>query len=156
MREKQRKTIKDYGKNEECIMKKILLSILIITGIFFSYSELWGADWRPYAISGEGLFYYDAEGITRPSKNIVRVWAKIVFTEESVKNIVNKFGVEFSNLKESRDLLEINCKDKTIRILSFTYFATDGKVIFSNEFGEKPSYIAPETINEFLYKEVCK
>ncbi len=44
------------------------------------------------------LGYYDAQSITRPSKNIVRVWVKWDYTEKGVIENVKRLGKKYENL----------------------------------------------------------
>jgi len=113
-------------------------------------------------------YFYDAESITRPSKDIVRVWSKLAFTEEGVKQWVKEFKKElldqkkgwpkkFEKLDNMLTLFEYNCPDRTFRILTIDYYSKDGLVIESFNY-DKPNlmFIRPETVENILYKAVCK
>jgi hypothetical protein len=115
-----------------------------------------GADWKLYNSDEECLGYYDAQSITRPSKNIVRFWTKSVWTEKGVSSWVKDSGKKYENLSHTIYLQEINCAEKKIRRLSVTQYGHKGSVI---DIIDSPSFwifIPPESMMEILYKEVCK
>ena len=71
--------------------------VLMATLLFTVFSVLvhmqgWGADWKVYATSYKGAFYYDGEDITRPSKSVVRVLTKTVYTEKGVSDCSRSEG----------------------------------------------------------------
>ena len=44
-------------------------------------------DWKFYWFDENFLAYYDAQSITRPSKNIVRMWVKLNYNEKGVMDV---------------------------------------------------------------------
>ena len=93
--------------------------VLVIGLVIFTYAEVWGADLKLYGL-GDGIIrYYDEEGITHPSKNIIRIWVKKVYTERGVINMVRKHGSSFENLSQTIGLEEINYSDRKRPNLSF-------------------------------------
>ena len=139
-------------------MKSLLgkLGVILIGLAIFGYGEVWGADWKLYFVHEIILNYYDAQSITRPSKNIVRVWTRSNYTEKGVIDIVGRLGKKYENLSDSTTLWEINCLEKKCRFLSIAYHNNKGEPI---SFFGSPSewdFIIPETMAEILYKEICK
>jgi hypothetical protein len=135
----------------------VKLGVILIGFFIFGYAEVWGADWKPYGRSDDYLGYYDAQRITRPSKNIVRVWLRWDWTEKSVLRFVGKFGREYENLSHSIMLNEINCAEKKIRTMSSHSYDNKGGAIDSlSDPSSKWDFIVTETMGEKLYKEVCK
>ena len=61
--------------------------LTIIRLITLGYVEVWGADWKVFFIATKGKCLYDAEGVSRPSRDMVRVWIKM---GEEVKAIKSK------------------------------------------------------------------
>ena len=54
-------------------------------------------------------------------------------------------------------LKEINCVDKTTRLLSEIEYSKDGKTIFSRtDKGSEWYLIIPDTVDDALHKEICK
>ncbi|MBI5967411.1 MAG: hypothetical protein HY882_06105 [Deltaproteobacteria bacterium] len=120
------------------------------------YVESWGADWKAYGETGFGVSSYDTENITHPSKNIVRVWTKTVYSRNGTIRLVIKHGSRYENLSHSVRLWEINCVDKTYRFLSLQNYSQDGVVLFSEEVKKEWDFIVPDSMDENLYKEVCQ
>jgi hypothetical protein len=134
--------------------------ILFIIGIaLFDCAEVWGADWK--FISSTDLYecFYDAENMTRSSKNIVGVWTKLVYTERGITGIVKEFGKHYENLSYSLELWEIDCAKKKQRILSITEYSAEGNILYTNPTKSRPSAwksISRESVGESLYKIICK
>jgi len=115
-----------------------------------------GADWKLYNSDEEYLGYYDAQSITRPSKNIVRFWTKSVWTEKGVLSWVKDSGKKYENLSHTIYLQEINCAEKKLRRLSESSYDNMGNVIYSFSSLSEWDFIIPDSTGEILYKEVCK
>jgi hypothetical protein len=134
----------------------VKLGVIFIGLAIFGNAEVWGAEWKLFSANDEYWGYYDAQSITRPSKNIVRFWTKSVWTEKGVLSWVKDSGKKYENLSHTIYLQEINCAEKKIRRLSVTQYGHKGSVI---DIIDSPSYwifIPPESMIESLYKEVCK
>jgi hypothetical protein len=116
----------------------------------------YGADWKFYRFNDLAESYYDVQSITRPSKNVVRVWERMNFTEKGIMDEVESLGKTFKKLEYSVVLHEINCAEKTVRMLSSTDYDNKGRVIFSDSSPTKWLFIIPGSIGESLYKEICK
>ena len=135
---------------------KLRIAILAFGLIIISIGEVYGADWKLYGFGDDHLDYYDTQGITRPPKNIVRVWIRWDYTEKGVMDTVEKFWKKYENLDHLKYLREINCVEKMIRYLSATYYDNKGKVIHSLSSSPERHFIIPESMGENLYKEICK
>jgi len=132
--------------------------ILFIVGLsIFGYAEVWGQDWIYIGSTSRGEHFYDVESIAHPSKNIVRVKEKLVYTPSGIREMVRGFGEKYKNLGNKIDLLEINCSDRTYTLLASTHYSKDGQSIESFDFGKaERSFIILGTVEEALYKIVCK
>ncbi|MDI7260488.1 MAG: hypothetical protein QME90_11280 [Thermodesulfobacteriota bacterium] len=142
-------------------MKSLMCSfpvILVVFGlIFFVYSELWGADWKPYARNEHFYCYYDAENLTRSAENTIRVWTKNVYTNKGVNLILKNLGKEYKNLEYSVQLNEMNCIDKMINIASGIFYSKEGDIISKDDYPDSHwRFITPDSSEEILYKKVCK
>lgn len=135
---------------------KLRIAILVFVLSIISMGGVYGADWKFYGSCEIYWGYYDAQGIAHPSKNIVRVWQRWNFKEKGIMEWVGKLGKDFENLNYGISLLEINCVEKTCRVLSANYYDNKGKVILSNSSPDEWDFIVPESIGEGLYKEICK
>jgi len=143
-------------------MKSLFVKLgVIFIGLFiFGHAEVWGEDviiWKYYGGSEFILAYYELQSIIRPSKNVVRVWVKWDYKKKGVMDMVRRFGKEYENLAYSKNLNEINCVEKKIHFQSADFY--DNKEELIHSFSDQSSewaFIAPESMNESLYKEVCK
>jgi hypothetical protein len=148
------KNLKKEGNQMKSLSRK--LGVILIGLTIFGYGEVWGADWKLYDLDGQILRYYDTESITRPSKNIARVWVRLEYTDKGVIELVKKFGKHYENFKVIIALNEMNCSDKKIRNLSITHYSNEGKVILKASRKSEWEYIVPQSVAENLYKFVCK
>ena len=135
---------------------KLRIVILVFGLIIISMGDVYGADWKPYYFHEILSAYYDAQSITRPSKNIVRVWEKRNFTKKGVVDMMGRLGKEYKNLSHLINLQEINCIEKKARLLSGTWYDNKGGVIDSFSSPLEWDFIVPESMNEALYEEICK
>lgn len=116
----------------------------------------YGADWKFYSFNDLAESYYDVQSITRPSKNVVRVWERMNFTEKGIMDMVVRFGPSYKNLSFSMCLYEINCIEKKARILSLAHYDDKRDVIHTTSFQGEWTFIIPESVVENLYEEICK
>ena len=138
----------------------VKLGAILATGFtIFAYAEVWGADWKLYDSNNLRKSYYNANSITRPSKNIVRVWVRWNFTEKGVMDMVRSAGKKLEKLEYSISLNEINCEEKTHRFLSSIYYDNNGKMIYTIPSSKLPTEwlsIVPESNADNLCKTICK
>jgi len=135
------------------------VGVVLIGFIIFGYAEVWGADWKVYAELKDdiGAFYYDANSITHPSKNLVKVLTKTLFSKNAVTKRVKEFGNIYKNLSHTVFLREVDCEEKKDRVLELTSYTKDGKVLASTKFKEaKWMTINPSSVAEALCEAVCK
>ena len=123
---------------------------MITIGIF-SDKEINGEDWKFLRANFQGKFFYDAENITRTTGHNVGVWLKIVYSKE----FKEKEG--FGDLNQTVGLWEINCEERKICLLSTSHTSEGGGTSVPNVF-LPPEWmsIAPDTIMDSLYKELCE
>ena len=117
----------------------------------FSDTGVYGADWKFLKANAEGEFFYDAEKVTRSAANIVGVWLKIVYSEKF------KEQEDLTQLSQTIGLWEIDCKDKKRCLLSTSHISKGGETSAPQVF-LPPEWksIAPDTIIDSLYKELCE
>ena len=101
------------------------------------------------------FWYYDSKSITHPSENIVRVWAKCIYTEKGRKGLVSNMGARYRGTYYSKGYMELNCADKMAHALSIIFYSEEGDIITSLS-AEKWNFIPPKSANEKLYQEICK
>ncbi|PIV21213.1 MAG: hypothetical protein COS40_08545 [Deltaproteobacteria bacterium CG03_land_8_20_14_0_80_45_14] len=140
-------------------MKSLLgkLGVILIGLAIFGCAEVWGADWIYLETTFLGDFFYDVGNITRPSKNIVRVWNRIDYSEQGIIEMVMKFGKDCERVRFSFGLLEFNCASKTLRTISANFYSEEGIPLLSRtDYDTKWMPLVPDTMQELLYKKVCK
>ncbi len=134
------------------------LGVILIGLAIFTYTGVWGSDWKQWTRFGD---YYDVESITRPSKNIVRVWTKHVFPEEEVRKRM-KSGGKIAGDEDVLDcqlsLFEIDCAQRMARELSVSTYTMTGIYLgaYSDVYLKDWFLIEPESMAEVLLKAVCK
>jgi hypothetical protein len=108
--------------------------------------------------NGDIIFYK----IEHRIKNVVQVWGRRVFSDEGRKEFIkdridNGLTVEgMDKLEHFNILYEINCDEKTDRVLSVVTYDTDGKVVSSSVVETTWEYIVPNSIGDTFRKKVCK
>jgi hypothetical protein len=140
-------------------MKKIykfIINTVVIGFAIFGYAFAWGADWKLYIVEDKWHHYFDAENIMHPSKNIVRVWTKTVYSDKGRIWLLRDFGKNWENVYSAISLEEINCNDKKYRFLSQQYYSEDGGILFSAGERERWEYVIPESLSELLFEKVCR
>ena len=125
-------------------MKKRIFVFCIVVIVLLSFQNVYGDDWI-CSDRDECLYSYNKK-IIRVSKNIVRVWGKV---------INDTYDDEYKSY--SIVLNEIDCKKKTMKLIKGTKYKMDGSVIQRIGFPDtKPESIIPDSIGESLYNQVCK
>jgi hypothetical protein len=146
-------------------MKSLVKFGVILIGLWISSNaEVWGANWKLYAFDVEKTFFYDGDSVSISSKSydwqvvkeIVKVVTKENFTSKGVMRTVKEFGKKYEKLSIRESLMEINCVDKMYRVLSSSFYAQGGEVIFSSSSPENWQAIVPKSAGDELYKAVCK
>lgn len=124
--------------------------------IFFFSIQGWGADWKQYALNDRIVFYYDAESITRPSREIVRVWEKRIYTEKGIIDAVKELGKKYKDMSFKRVLYEFHCADKKVNILSQVWYSKDGEVLNQDSYGTPHwQFVIPDSVGDNLYRRLC-
>ena len=133
-------------------------TVLVIGFILFCNAEGWGENWKRLPVRDGGDFYYDAESITRPSKDVIRVWDKAVYSKKLVTATVKVLGERYKTLNHSKNLIELHCTEKKGRVLKIVYYSTDGGVLDSYNYSRELDwkFIVPGTVLDDLYKILCK
>ena len=144
----------------------IIVVAILITGFL---NDARGADWVRVRDDSGGLTrFYDRESITYSQKGIVKVWAKLVPNEDrrkaqfdyemkkgEAKDTAN--AVSILRWDHSLVLLDVNCQEKIVSILSETYYDKENNVLKSHKFksSENWFYVTPDSIGDTLHQLVC-
>ena len=112
--------------------------IFLVIGLTISCAEAWGADWREFAETTTGTFYYDKESVTSPSKEFFRVW---------ISNAT----------KRETSLIEIDCRQKNYRVLDVVEYDEADRTKTRYDYYDNPSWldISQKTVPEPLYSILC-
>jgi hypothetical protein len=108
--------------------------------------------------NGDIIFYK----IEHRMQNVVQVWGKRVFSDEGRKEFIqdranNELSIlGMEKLENFTSLYEINCNEKTDRILSVVVYDTDGKIVSSSFDETKWENIVPNSIGDSFLNKVCK
>jgi hypothetical protein len=136
----------------------VLLTYMLVLPCYSK--DVNGAEWKFY-FKSQNLYFYDAQSINYLPDNSVRVFIKIISEAEEgrVRELTNLQKVDPTvpdNWPYWTILYEINCKDRTFKVLQLTQYNTKNETIYTTSI-EKPSfnYISPETMMEALSKNVC-
>jgi len=149
------------------ILIVLAVSVLLISGCEPKVKEgAWhktnatpdeGAKWETFGSTSDGSWFYDGTRITRPSKDVVRVWAKLVWSDKGRVDNVKEYGEKFRTLDYTLALIEIHCGDKRIRALSQSAYSTNRDLLSSfdreNAFW---NFMSPDSVMDHLRKAICK
>ncbi len=143
------------------MMKSLCLTIFVVICLaLIGYEHGWAAwaiDYRMFGENDEGVFYYDTQSVTHPSKETVKVWIKETFRGTGAHILSRELGQHYENLDHSVFQEELNCKDRMARHLSLTLYAKDGTILYSRtNILEEYEPIGSNSVIEKLYKAVCK
>jgi hypothetical protein len=75
-------------------MRALKLGSILVGLTVLIWAEVWGADWKYFAVGGDGIFYwYDAQGVTRQPNQVIQVWIKKVKADE-IMNLVGEMVLD--------------------------------------------------------------
>src|SRR4030042_6325939 len=100
----------------------VKLGVILIGLVICGCAEVWGEDWKHYGDDEKFSAYYDVQSITRPSKNIVRVWLRWDWTEKGV--IVMCKALDTFGPKEILNILVENARQDDIILQLLVQFPT--------------------------------
>lgn len=161
--------------------------ILVAMGLFiFGYGKGWGADWKRYMADDLGSWFYDAETISHPSKDTVRVWNKTDYTDKGVIRRAKEIGIiynkynklatkykdskvqalaseykdlesKYKDLSYEQNLVEVNCVNIKTRTLKGTAYSRNGLLLYTYT-PKAPDWneVVTGSVAEVLYKKACK
>jgi len=132
--------------------------LAVIGGILFFFSiEGWAADWKFIVKDVQGnVLEIDAASISRQPDNIVRLWVKITNSKERITDWIKKSGEEYKDFSTQMSLEEYHCTEKKRRVLSMTFYSSDGGIILSSNSIREWRFIIPDSIGDAVFEEVCK
>jgi len=142
------------GSDKFRIIRCSLISVLFGLLIFWSGETWGGSPWKHYGSNEDGSYYYDAETMTRPVKEMVRVWVQSAYTDQGISHWVRGGGEEFQNLGYTLVLIELNCMDRSVRSLQIVFYSKDAEVLTPIN-AKEWEFFAPNSMSEALHEALC-
>ena len=140
--------------------------VLIFCGICLFCAEAHAAEWVRYFSDKVGNEWsYDRSSMGFPSKGIVSVWGKGIYSKDGVQQEIaertkSKLPTQgFSELSYLVERFEINCKTSEFDVYERGLYTKEGKALHSYTAPRKRSHwyaINPASKMDALYKSVCK
>lgn len=159
-------------------MKTVITKYLVVfVALFCFFGDASAAVWKQYATNNAYDYFFDAEDMRYPNTfisiltlkvargDLVRVWskksAKGQLGRDAQMALNNRQGVTTAGYEafgHSISQKEIQCNDKTVKVLSETDYTDTGFRLTG--FSTLPEYarfqkIVPDTEDDALYKVVC-
>jgi hypothetical protein len=112
--------------------------IFLVFGLTIFCAEAWGADWREFTEAISGVFYYDKESVTSPSKDFFRIWIH-------------------NTTKHETSLIEIDCKEKNYRVLDVVEYDETNRIKARYDYYDNTSWLGifQKTVPEPLHSILC-
>jgi hypothetical protein len=134
---------------------------LIFLMFFIACPEAEGADWKLYAKNSNFRLLYEAEGMVRPSAEIVQVWSVTKGVSEQATDHLQALGQQsgvsgHENLEYSMELYEFNCSEKKFKVRSVLYYGLGHNLLDSSKEESEFKDIEPYSNIEALYQAVCE
>jgi hypothetical protein len=144
---------------------------IILIGVWslliYCFNKAEGAEWELFqATSAGNIYYYDGTSVERFSNGILQVSVRIVETAGFSKADLEKLkdpkkGIEIAKeaQKKSRgewkQLFEINCSTRMVRVLSATLYDMNGNAKENYELPSEWAHIAENSVTNYLAKILC-
>ncbi len=144
---------------------------IILIGVWsllvYGFNKAEGAEWELFQATSVGnIYYYDGTSVERLSNDILRVWVRIIETKEFSKADLEKLKdpkkatevvkeAQKKSTGEWKQLFEINCSKRMVRVLSATLYDMDGKIKENYELPSEWAHIAENSVTNYLAKILC-
>jgi hypothetical protein len=141
---------------ERSTSSKWRVVLLLAALSLFAGGEVWAADWIPISSDPDQSLYYDPASLTRPSPNTGRVWVKSVYHGKNLEEVRRLLGKGYENFHHKIVLYEADCRERTIRVLQVSSYTWEDKPINVAGPLDRPVFVVPGSLGEFLYGVICK
>lgn len=138
------------------LLGKLGIILVVIGLVILAHAEVWGASWRYINQAYAGMYFYDADRVTRSSEGVVRVWIKVLYTEKGVNDMVSLLGKKYETLSYAIALFEYHCGNKEKEIVPIAFYSEDGKLLIPAKQISNWNFMSPDSIDEALYRILCK
>jgi hypothetical protein len=116
--------------------------------------------WKFLCESDSGKSFYDAENITYISKSTSGARVRTYLSEKYIREKLPKFCKAVQDVRSLEYLAEMNCADKTVRVLWGDFYSKDGRKLISVPlFAEteiSQAEVSDALLFEALHNEICR
>ncbi len=154
-------------KRNKLLVKVGMILIGVSVLLVYGFNKAEAAEWELFqATSAGNIYYYDGTSVERPSNDIFRVWVRIVETKGFSKADLEKLkdpkkGIEVAkkaqktSTGEWKQLFEINCSTRMVRVLSATSYDKNGNAKEKYELPSEWAHIPDNSVTNYLAKILC-
>jgi hypothetical protein len=133
-------------KTDTCVPNRVIVPLFFF--LLLLVTPALGIEWVVFSTTQEGNeLSYDQHSVRKVEEDTVRLWERIVFTDNNVQD----------NVKTTLFVREIHCLEKRYRIISLLDYSIQGEKLFSGT-DERATWfpIPPDTHLELLRETVCR
>ncbi len=135
---------------------KFIIGIIVFAIPIVLNTKVWGVNWKYLCGDTQRKLYYDAENITYPSGNIVRIWVRAFYPKR--ETFVDKFGkTRIEKVKFTVYLFDLHCTNKVFKLLQEMPYSGDGELLYLGNYFKESNWevIPPNTFIEYLHLKMC-
>lgn len=156
-----------FMKWNKLLIKFGMFLIALWSLFIYGFSKAEGAEWKLFQTTSAGnIYYYDSTSIKRFSNDILWVWVRIIETTgfskrdlEKLKDPKKAIEVIKEEKKKStgewKQVFEINCPARMVRVLSATLYDMNGIIKEDYELPSEWAHIGQNSVTNYLTKILC-
>ena len=141
-------------------VKVLLLAAVFAGGLFEAAAYAATPDWFLIDENPESKFFYDRNGITQVREGVIRVRARVVYSEAGRKKALEvlKELPPSAPLYESLYSYEINCPEQEGHLLAAGHYDDKGSLLRSSDLsaGTRWEYLEPGARLAVVAGEACR
>lgn len=119
--------------------------------------------WKIAGLSDFATLTYDPKSIQETPDGTITVWLQFKHTAAGILQTLKTRAQKdlptqgYDKLDSTLHRYEFNCSKRTMRVLSFTDYASDGSTLDSEEFGNSDKWrsVTPDSIIETGFEASC-
>ncbi len=154
-------------KRNKLLIKFGMIHIGVLLFLASGFNRAEGAQWELFQTTSAGnIYYYDATSIKRFPSDILQVWVRIIETtgfskadleklKDSKKAIEVVKEARKKSTNEWKQLFEIDCSARRVRVLSATLYDMNGRVKENYELPSEWAHISENSVANYLAKILC-
>jgi hypothetical protein len=142
----------------EAIMHNAVLGIFMILMVTTGAQGGTMAEWLVLDENADSVFSYDKSAVAKPVEGVVRITARVVYTEEGKAEALKMLGKGFERLFESRYVYDLNCTGGTSRLIGVTHLDDGGAPLKAFDLSAVTGWeeIAPATRLDLISELACQ